>query len=377
MEGVVEKARGDDVHVLSDSEEVDGNAREAILDLSLGWQVPAALRVIVQLNVPHILATHATAPNWCMSAQEILQHVSDAPRPNAVNLERLLRLLTCKAVFAEHIERVASDDDNAGVVRRFALTPMSRVLLPDHPRGTFRGMILHMTLGPEYAAALQHLGASVLNSDQPFAKAHGINQFDYMQAHPEFLTEFQNAFRAFTPRFATTMLSKYQGFEGLHTLVDVGGSSGMILSHIVQKYPHIRGINFDLPEVVAENPSFPGVEHVGGDMFESVPGGCDAIFMKGILHDWDDEHCLRVLQNCYAALPNGGKLIMIDLIMPVETPSNINYIFQIDFNMLFHCANGRERSKAELNALIKQAGFATFDVVGDAGLGYSAMEAFK
>jgi caffeic acid 3-O-methyltransferase len=85
-----------------------------------------------------------------------------------------------------------------------------------------------------------------------------MNQFDYMQAHPEFLTEFQNAFRHFTPQFATAMLSKYHGFASVHTLVDVGGSSGMILSYIVQKYPHIRGINFDLPEVVAKNPSFPG-----------------------------------------------------------------------------------------------------------------------
>jgi hypothetical protein len=154
MEGVV-----DDVNqVIWDSEEVDGQARKAIFDLSLGWQVPAALRVITQLNVPHILATHARAPTSCMSAQEILQHVElgDAhARPNAVNLERLLRLLTCKAVFREHIERLGPGTQ---IVRRFALTPMSRVLVPGHPRGTFRGMVLHMTLGPEYAAALQYLG---------------------------------------------------------------------------------------------------------------------------------------------------------------------------------------------------------------------------
>lgn len=168
MEGVVERAGGDDVNqVIWDSEEVDGQARKAIFDLSLGWQVPAALRVIAQLNVPHVLATHAAAPTWCMSAQEILQHVElgDAHAgPNAVNLERLLRLLTCKAVFREHIEeRLAPGDGGTQIVRRFALTPMSRVLVPGHPRGTFRGMVLHMTLGPEYAAALQYLGYVVSN----------------------------------------------------------------------------------------------------------------------------------------------------------------------------------------------------------------------
>jgi caffeic acid 3-O-methyltransferase len=96
-----------------------------------------------------------------------------------------------------------------------------------------------------------------------------MNQFDYMQAHPEFLTEFQNAFRHFTPQFATAMLSKYHGFASVHTLVDVGGSSGMILSYIVQKYPHIRGINFDLPEVVAKNPSFPGKQLTPTDISQN------------------------------------------------------------------------------------------------------------
>lgn len=99
---------------------------------------------------------------------------------------------------------------------------------------------------------------AVVNSDEPFAAAHGMNQFEYMQVHPEFLMEFQNFFRDFTPRFATSMLSKYHGFARVHTLVDVGGSSGMILAYIVHKYPHIRGVNFDLPQVVATNPSFPG-----------------------------------------------------------------------------------------------------------------------
>jgi caffeic acid 3-O-methyltransferase len=89
------------------------------------------------------------------------------------------------------------------------------------------------------------------------------------------------------------------------------------------------------------------------------------------LHDWDDERCLRVLQNCYAALPRGGKLITVELIMPVETPSNITLTFQVDFLMLFQCAN------AELESLINRAGFATFRVVSDIGMGYSSIEAFK
>ena len=96
------------------------------------------------------------------------------------------------------------------------------------------------------------------------------------------------------------------------------------------------------------------------------------------MHDWNDDHCLLVLQNCYTALPaSGGKLIMVDLILPVETPSQVTFTFQMDFTVLLHCANGRERSQAELEALVTRAGFATFHVVGDAGMGFFAMEASK
>ncbi|CBI34619.3 unnamed protein product, partial [Vitis vinifera] len=73
------------------------------------------------------------------------------------------------------------------------------------------------------------------------------------------------------------------GFEGLKPLVDVGGGNGSILNVIVSKYPSIKGINFDLAPVIEKSPSYPGVEHVAGDMFTSVPNG-DAIFMKWILH---------------------------------------------------------------------------------------------
>ncbi|KAK4835147.1 hypothetical protein QYF36_005955 [Acer negundo] len=69
----------------------------------------------------------------------------------------------------------------------------------------------------------------------------------------------------------------------------------------------LEGINFDLPHVIEDAPSYPDVEHVGGDMFVSVPKG-DAIFMKWICHDWSDEHCLKFLKNCYEALPENGKL---------------------------------------------------------------------
>ncbi|KAH9304081.1 hypothetical protein KI387_008485, partial [Taxus chinensis] len=45
-----------------------------------------------------------------------------------------------------------------------------------------------------------------------------------------------------------------------------------------------------------------GVEHVGGSMFEAIPAA-DAVFLKCILHDWDDEKSVVLLRKCHEAIP--------------------------------------------------------------------------
>ena len=59
--------------------------------------------------------------------------------------------------------------------------------------------------------------------------------------------------------FFVVILDVYKGFEGLKVLVDVGGGIGVTLNVITSKYPQIRGINFDLPHVVSDAPSYPGI----------------------------------------------------------------------------------------------------------------------
>lgn len=157
-----------------------------------------------------------------------------------------------------------------------------------------------------------------------------------------------------------SILESYKGFERLKmkSLVDVGGGLGITINIITTKYPSIRGFNFDLPHVIQHAPAYPGVEHVGGDMFENVPKG-DAIFMKWILHDWDDDHCLKLLQNCYEALPYGGKVIVVDALAPVkpDTSARAKSTCQSDLIMLTQNPGGKERSEQEFLDLATAAGF--------------------
>ncbi|KAK7824643.1 eugenol o-methyltransferase [Quercus suber] len=56
-------------------------------------------------------------------------------------------------------------------------------------------------------------------------------------------------------------------------------------------------------------------------MFHNVPRG-DAIMIKNILHNWCDEYCMKLLRNCYEALPNNGKVVIIELLMPKSPNSS-------------------------------------------------------
>ncbi|KAM7459884.1 hypothetical protein LguiA_036131 [Lonicera macranthoides] len=98
-----------------------------------------------------------------------------------------------------------------------------------------------------------------------------------------------------------------------------------------------------------------GIEHVAGDMFVSVPRS-EAILLKWVCHNWDDEHCLKLLRNCYKALPTSGKVILVEYIMPLAPNTSIDnkYITQLD-NIMLSFFGGKERTINEFEALSKAA----------------------
>ena len=48
------------------------------------------------------------------------------------------------------------------------------------------------------------------------------------------------------------MLENYNGFDGLSTLVDVGGGTRQTLNMIIAKYPTTGGVNFELAHVIKD-----------------------------------------------------------------------------------------------------------------------------
>ncbi len=104
---------------------------------------------------------------------------------------------------------------------------------------------------------------------------------------------------------------------------------------------------FDLPEVAK---LYPGT--IAGDFFTDPLPDADLYSVGRILHDWSDEKIHRLLAKIFAALPEGGGLLIAEKLL---TPDNVPAHMQ-SLNMLVG-TEGRERSAAEYEALLRAAGF--------------------
>jgi hypothetical protein len=161
---------------------------------------------------------------------------------------------------------------------RYELTQTSRWLLHDAELSIV--LIVLLRNHPLQLALLHYLSHCVKEGGTTFKKAHGCEIWDFASKNPEYNNIFNDAMACTTKIAMVAILAEYKdGFGGVGSLVDVGGGMGGMMIEIVKAHPHIKGINFDLPHVVATTPMHQGVSHVEGDMFDVIPNA-DAIFMK-------------------------------------------------------------------------------------------------
>jgi hypothetical protein len=169
-----------------------------------------------------------------------------------------------------------------------------------------------------------------------------------------------------TNQLAGAVLDSYD-FSRFGTVVDVGGGHGTLLAAILRRHSATRGILFDLAHVVSGAEGLftaAGVAdrcaRVGGDFFESVPAGGDAYVLAQILHDWDDDRSVVILEHCRQVMPDHGKLLVVEQVLPDgDEPSFGKWL---DLHMLV-MTTGRERTTPEYDTLLRTAGFALTRVV--------------
>lgn len=99
---------------------------------------------------------------------------------------------------------------------------------------------------------------AILNGGHPVLAAYGMTTFEYQACDPRFSKVFNNAMKGVSSLVVKHLLRKYNGFDDVRVLVDVGGNVGGNVHMITCFHPHIKGINFDLPHIIAGAPPLPG-----------------------------------------------------------------------------------------------------------------------
>jgi SAM-dependent methyltransferase len=311
------------------------------MQMLLGYRRSQALYVAAKLSIADVL----------LDVAKDSDELAAATNTHAPTLRRLLRMLAACGVLEE---------DDRG---RFRLTQVGALLRRDVP-GSMRAFVLFMT-GEECWRAWGALLHSVQTGESAFEHLFGMNAFDYYARFPERERSqvHEEAMAVLTSQSDAALVSTYD-FSQFGTLVDVGGGNGALLAALLGANPRLRGILFDLPNVVTRAPELlekAGVVDrcriVAGSFFESVPEGGDAYVMKRIIHDWDDNRAGAILRACCRAMNGKGRLLILDEVLPERAEPSDAASFMFDMEMLLVAPGGRERTEEEFRQLLAGAGF--------------------
>ena len=270
--------------------------RTALDDLLFGYRLSQAVSVAASLGVADALAA---GPR---TAAELAPELAS----NAEALYRLLRLLAATGVLHE-----AGDG-------RFSLTPVGELLRTDAPGSMREPAILQGR--PEILAAYGKLEHAIRTGENAFEAQFGESVWQWRSRRPDEASQFNRTMAAWSRMVAPALAAAFD-FGALGTVADIGGGSGTLLAGVLQAHPSLRGIVFDQPAVVAEAEPVlaqAGVrdraEIVGGDFFVDVPAA-DVYVMKSILHDWDDEECVRIVRTIRARATPSGRLLVVERVL--------------------------------------------------------------
>jgi ubiquinone/menaquinone biosynthesis C-methylase UbiE len=200
----------------------------------------------------------------------------------------------------------------------------------------------------------------------PWEAAHGVKIFDFLGQHEENSLNF-NEYMSTLSGANNAVLMKivpWAEYEAKR-VVDVGGGFGTIARAIKASFPKIDMHSLDLPEVVeqarasGQAPPEDEVNLVAGDMFDAstYPKGISAVLLKHVLHDWDDEPCRTILRACHEALPDDGKVLVVDAVLPNPGEITDKMAIQYHVDVLMMMFAGKERTKRQWSELAASAGF--------------------
>ena len=282
-------------------------------------------------------------------------------------LTRLLRALT-------EIGLVEARDDGT-----YLDTPRGSTLTEAHP-ASLRSLALMQSWLPN-VATWNHLDDAVRSGSGVYERVNGRGSAGSTSAPtPSRRSSSTGPWRA-GPTGRSLRSSPGSTSRRWRPVVDVGGGRGAMLAGVLRAWPRLTGVIADRPDVAAEaDAAFAEAglsdraHGVGSDFFDAVPSGADVYFLSNVLHDWDDDDCRRILRTIRSAMDAESRLVVVErlLAVPGRSATDARDLAFVDLHMLV-MFGARERTKAEYDALLEDAGFRPGELIGP-GMSWNLIE---
>lgn len=278
------------------------------------------------------------------------EQLAAGPGWPVVTVRRLLRGL-------ELLQVVESEREESSESPRFGLTAAGELLCadaagPEHPYARLSA--------EQYVPAWLKMDAALTGERTPFEIAFGQPVWAHRRANPEAGAVFNQWLFRQSGRVTDQLVAACEIGDS-QVVADVGGGQGALLIDLLRAHPGVRGVLADQPAVasaardaIAEAGLSGRCETRGIDFFEAVPAGCDLYLLKSVLHDWNDDDCVRILRSIRQALSATARLLVIERLVP-DLPHDDPETIWLDLHMLC-VTGGRERTREEYRDLLDAAG---------------------
>ena len=199
------------------------------------------------------------------------------------------------------------------------------------------------------------------------AKTGDGNLFEAIYSNPDLLRGFARAMSASSFGAAQAMAATFP-WDRYKTVIDIGCAEGCVPVQVALAHGHMSGGGFDLPvleplfdDYVAAAGLSDRLDFYPGDFFADELPNADVLVMGRILHDWDMDEKRRLLDKAYAALPQGGALIVYEAIIDDDRRENA-FGLLMSLNMLIETPGGFDFTGADCRRWMSEAGFSETDV---------------
>ena len=254
-----------------------------LIRLIVGNWISQSVYAAVKLGVIDVLG------ETTMDVPTLAKRIGAQP----TDLRRLLRALEGLGLFRS--------DDNG----HYSVTETGALLRADRPDSL---QPLALFNGEELYEAWREMPYAVQTGKSAFERVHGASIFDYLATHGDRGALFDSVMATVHGAEAPGVVNSFD-FSRFKTVVDIGGGKGSFVAEILEQYPELRGIVFDLPHAVERADQYLAArglldrcETRAGNFFDGVPEGADAYLLRHVLHDWRDPEAGKILAQCRKAM---------------------------------------------------------------------------